>query len=164
MAISFVTLITDMQWDITASIGTIAKIDIVKNKFNYTEHLKNAFKLIGGILISILILFVTLYPTYKTQIDVTLIYTFIEIVGFINYPLYNIKICYMQIEYSAIKTTINKQFANTVRFLFSFIPSPYCTGLGQLFSMLYQLIFSNVIVKYDKNNSKKLMIKGDLNN
>ena len=47
----------------------------------------------------------------------------------------------MQIEYSAIKTTINKQIANTIRFMFSFIPSPYCTGIGQLFSMIYQLIY-----------------------
>ena len=141
LAVSFATLITDMQWDITQSIGTATKIDIVKNKFKYSEHLKNAFKLTGLILISILILFAILYPIYKTQLNITLIYIFIEIIGFAVYPLYTIKMCYMQIEYSALKTTINKQIASTVRFMCSFIPSPYCTGIGQLFSMFYQLIY-----------------------
>ena len=155
LAISFVTLITDMQWDITHSIGTVARIDIVKNQFIYIEHLKNAFKLIGLILISILILFGILYPIYKSQLDITLNYLLIEIISFVCYPLYNIKLCYMQIEYSALKTTLNKQIANTIRFMLSFIPSPYCTGIGQLFSMIYQLIYSNLIIKLQKQKNKK---------
>lgn len=159
LALSFATLITDMQWDITHSIGTVAKIDITKNKFKYMDHLKNALKLIGLILISIIIMFLTLYPIYNCRLDMTLIYVLIEIICFIVYPLYCIKICYMQIEYSALKTTVNKQIAETIRFIFSFIPSPYCTGIGQLFSMVYQLIYSNIVVRFKNNELKEERIK-----
>lgn len=150
LAISFSTLITDVQWDITHSIGVATRIDIVKNKFRYSEHLKNAFKLTGLILISIIAMFGILYPIYKSELYITLIYVGIEIITFIAYPLYIIKICYMQIEYSAIKATINKQISNTIRFIFSFIPTPFCTVIGQLASMTYQLIYSNVMVRFKK--------------
>lgn len=160
LAISFSTLITDMQWDITHSIGVVARIDIVKSKFKYSEHLKNAFKLIGLILISIIVMFLILYPLYKSQLDITLIYVGIEIITFICYPLYNIKICYMQIEYSAIKATINKQISNTIRFVLSFIPTPFCTVIGQLASMIYQLIYSNLVVRF---KNEKIIRKGEEN-
>lgn len=160
LAISFSTLITDMQWDITHSIGVVARIDIVKNKFKYREHLKNAFKLVGLILISIIVMFLILYPLYKSQLDITLIYVGIEIITFICYPLYNIKICYMQIECSAIKATINKQISNTIRFILSFIPTPFCTVIGQLASMTYQLIYSNLMVRFKK---EKIFRKGEEN-
>lgn len=148
LVISFSTLITDMQWDITHSMGVVARIDIVKNKFKYSEHLKNAFKLIVLILISIIVMFLILYPLYKSQLDITLIYVGIEIITFICYPLYNIKICYMQIEYSAIKATINKQISNTIRFVLSFIPTPFCTVIGQLASVIYQLVYSNIVIRF----------------
>lgn len=152
LAISFSTLITDAQWDITHSIGVAARIDIVKNKFKYSEHLKNAFKLIGLILISIIAMFGILYPIYKSELDITLIYVGAEIITFIAYPLYIIKICYMQIEYSAINATINKQISNTIRFILSFIPTPFCTIIGQLASMTYQLIYSNIVVRFKKED------------
>ncbi len=161
LAVSFSTLITDMQWDISYSIGVAARIDIVKNKFKYNEHLKNAFKLIGLILASIVAMFGILYPIYKTQLDITLIYIGLEIITFIGYPLYNIKICYMQIEYSAIKATINKQISNTIRFMLSFIPTPFCTVIGQLVSMTYQLVYSNVVIRFKDKN--KLVRKDDKN-
>ncbi len=161
LALSFSTLITDMQWDITYSIGVAARIDIVKNKFKYNEHLKNAFKLIGLILVSIVVMFVILYPMYKTQLDITLIYIGLEIITFIGYPLYSIKICYIQIECSAIKATINKQISNTIRFMLSFIPTPFCTVIGQLVSMTYQLIYSNVVIRFKDKN--KLIRKNEEN-
>lgn len=155
LAMSFSTLITDAQWDITHSIGVATRVDIVKNKFKYSEHLKNAFKLIGIILISIIAMFGILYPIYKPQLNITLIYVGIEIINFILYPLYYIKMCYIQIEKSALKTTINKQIADTIRFMFSFIPTPFCIVIGQLASMIYQLIYSNLVVKFKNNNENK---------
>ncbi len=160
LAISFSTLITDMQWDITHSIGIAARIDIVKNKFKYSEHLKNAFNLIGLILISIIAIFGILYPIYKPELDITLIYIGMEVINFILYPLYNIKMCYIQIEKSALKTTINKQIADTIRFILSFNPTPFCTVIGQLASMTYQLIYSNIVVRFKK---EKIIRKGEEN-
>ena len=44
-AITFVALITDTQWDVFYSISVCAQIDIAKKDFNYTQHIKNAYKL-----------------------------------------------------------------------------------------------------------------------
>ena len=43
LALSFSTLITDMQWDITYSIGVAARIDIVKNKFKMYNNFSMFF-------------------------------------------------------------------------------------------------------------------------
>ena len=113
------------------------------------------------LLVSIVVMFVILYPMYKTQLDITLIYIGLEIITFIGYPLYSIKICYIQIECSAIKATINKQISNTIRFMLSFIPTPFCTVIGQLVSMTYQLIYSNVVIRFKDKN--KLIRKNEEN-
>ena len=83
-----------------------------------------------------------------------------EVINFILYPLYNIKMCYIQIEKSALKTTINKQIADTIRFILSFNPTPFCTVIGQLASMTYQLIYSNIVVRFKK---EKIIRKGEEN-
>ena len=58
--------------------------------------------------------------------------------------IYN-KTYYLQLEYSALKTTIHKQIANILRTIMSFIPTPYCTLIGQLVSMFYQLIYTKIL-------------------
>ena len=40
IALNFVALITDTQWDAFESISTVAKIDISQNNFNYKKHKK----------------------------------------------------------------------------------------------------------------------------
>lgn len=150
LAITFSTLVTDMQWDITHAIGTVAKIDLSKRKFNYKEHLKNAYKLIFMLVVSIIIMSLTMYNGYNTDLLITSIFILGEIFCFIMYPLYIIKTCYLQLEYSAVKTTIYKQIANILRTIMSFIPTPYCTLIGQLVSMLYQLIYTKVLVRGTK--------------
>ena len=79
--------------------------------------------------------------------------------------MYRLKICYLQLEYSALKTTANKVIASILRIGMSLIDSPFCTGLGQVCSSVYQFITvnamfylnyridkkGNVIRKYKKN-------------
>ena len=45
LALTFVALITDCQWDTFDAITEAANIDISKKKFNYKEHIKNGYKL-----------------------------------------------------------------------------------------------------------------------
>lgn len=145
LAITFISLITDTQWDVFDAISTVAKIDISKNKFNIKEHVKNAYKL-GLILIaSILIMFITLFSFYNLDIPITLIFLSIEIFNFIVYPLYRIKTCFLQLEYSATKTTTNKIMASMLRLVISFLSTPYCTTLGQVASSIYQTLSINVM-------------------
>ena len=61
IALTFVALITDTQWDTADAIVTAATIDISKNEFNYKYHRNNAYKLLSLLFITSLIMFVCLF-------------------------------------------------------------------------------------------------------
>lgn len=148
-ALTFVTLITDTQWDLFSSIITVAKIDITKNRFNYKEHIKNAYKLLVILLISVFIMFIIFYRFYELNLVLVAIYFSFELINFSIHPVYKIKTCYLQLEYSALKTTINKIIASILRVFVSLLKTPFCTGLGQASSSVYQLVSLNYI--FDKH-------------
>lgn len=150
LAISFMTLITDTQWDIAYAIKTVAQIDITKREFSYKEHIKNSRNLIYLLIISTIIIGIILYPSYRVDIPVTLALVSIELISLYVYPIYLTKLTYIQLEYSAIKATLNKQVANIIRIICSFIASPFCTSIGMAASAIYQLVSTHVIIK--KNN------------
>lgn len=151
IALTFVALITDTQWDSFDAISTVAKIDISQQKFNYKQHKNNAYKLLIILLFTVLIMFIALYGLYELDLWITLIFLSFEISNFIIYPIYRIKTCYLQLEYSAAKTTSNKIIANILRMILSLLKTPYCTGLGQVCSSIYQFISINFIFR---NNFK----------
>lgn len=161
IALNFVALITDMQWDALAEISTVAKIDICQNKFNYKEHRANAYKLLGILLTTTMLMFISLYSFYELDLKITLIYLSIEIIGFIIYPIYRIKTAYLQLEWSTLKTTSNKVLSSILRTSMSFLKTPFCTGIGQLVSAIYQFITINVIFRkyYRVDINGKVIIK-----
>ena len=71
---------------------------------------------------------------------ITMIFFSFEIVNFIIYPIYRIKTCYLQLEWSALKTTSNKIVASILRMIMSLLKTPYCTVIGQVSSSIYQFI------------------------
>lgn len=144
-ALNFVALITDAQWDTFEAVATVAKIDISKNKFNYKEHRNNAYKLLFLLLSTVLIMFVTLYSFYELNFGITMIYLSFELVNFVVFPIYRLKTCYLQLEYSAIKTTSNKIISSILRMVISFIKTPFCTGMGQACSAIYQFFSVNIL-------------------
>lgn len=95
-ALTFIALITDTQWDTFDAIKEAATIDISKRKFNYIEHRNNAYKLLGILFGTSLIMFVLLYGFYDLDFKITMIYFSFEIVNFLIYPIYRIKTCYLQ--------------------------------------------------------------------
>ncbi len=147
VALNFATLITDTQWDTLAAIKTVAQIDISKNNFNYKEHKNNAYKLIVGLLLSSLILFLTLFRVYNVDVTITLIFLGIHVLDFIIYPIYKIKTCYLQLEWSSIGITTNKIVSSSIRTFLSFLKTPFCTAIGQMGSAIYELISVNAIFK-----------------
>lgn len=160
LALTFIALITDTQWDAFDAIATTSQIDISKNKFNYKKHRNNAYKLLLILLSTTFIMFIVLYRFYNLDFKITFIYFSFEFINFIIYPIYRIKICYLQLEYSALKTTINKISANVLRLFISLFPTPFCTGIGQVSSSIYQLFSINYI--FDKNykvNKEGIVIK-----
>lgn len=163
IALNFVALITDTQWDSFDAITTVAKIDISKGNFNYKEHKKNAYKLLGILFITVFIMFIISFRFYGLDLGITAIYLSFEIVNFIIYPIYNIKTCYLQLEQFAIKITSNKICAGILRMIMSLLKTPYCTGIGQVTSSLYQFITVNIMFHknfvINKNGSITRIIK-----
>ena len=147
MALTFVALITDTQWDTINSILTVAKIDISKKQFNYKQHIANAYKLLMLLFTTIFLMFIVLHNFYNLNLKITMIYLSFEIINFIIYPIYMIKTCYLQLEWSPVKITANKVFASSLRCSMSFLKTPFCTGIGQIFSSFYQFITLNIFFK-----------------
>lgn len=94
-------------------------------------------------------MFVVLYRFYELDMILVAIYFSFELINFSIYPIYKLKTCYLQLEYSAVKTTVNKIVSSTLRMFISLLKTPFCTGLGQVSSSIYQLISLNTI--FNKN-------------
>lgn len=160
IALNFVALITDTQWDSFEAISTVAKIDISKDKFNYIEHRNNAYKLLLFLMVTVFIMLLISFKFYELDFKITLIYLSLELINFIVYPIYRIKTCYLQLEYSAIKTTSNKIVASVSRFFISLLKTPFCTGIGQVCSSIYQFTTINLIFNHNyKINKTGIIIK-----
>lgn len=149
VALNFVALITDTQWDSFEAISTVAKIDISKNEFNYKEHRNNAYKLDVILMVTTFIMLLISYRFYELDLGITLIYLSFELINFSIYPVYKIKTCYLQLTEFAKKITTNKITAGILRFFISLLKTPYCTGIGQVTSSLYQ--FFTVNIMFNKN-------------
>ena len=169
IALTFVALITDTQWDTADAIVTAATIDISKKTFNYKEHRNNAYKLLCILFLTSLFMFVCLYRFYNLNFKITMIYFGFEIENFIIYPIYRIKTCYLQLEWSAVKTTSNKICASVLRMMMSFLKTPFCTGIGQVCSSVYQFISVSIFFKLNYNvdktgkvTSKKIISKDNV--
>ena len=168
LALTFVALITDTQWDTADAMVTAATIDISKNNFNYKIHRNNAYKFLGMLFLTSLVMFGLLYNFYNLDFKITMIFFSFEIVNFIIYPVYRIKTCYLQLEWSALKTTSNKIIASILRMIMSLLKTPFCTGIGQVCSSIYQLITVSVFFKVNYRvdklgniTSRKYTKKGD---
>ncbi|HCJ31357.1 MAG TPA: hypothetical protein DHV70_00445 [Firmicutes bacterium] len=155
LALTFVALITDTQWDTAEAIVTAATIDISKNNFNYKEHRRNAYRLLSILFLTSLIMFILLYRFYDLDFKITMIYFTFEIVNFLIYPIYRIKTCYLQLEWSSFKTTGNKIFSLFLRMILSLTKTPFCTGIGQVCSSIYQFITVSIFFKFNFKVDKK---------
>ena len=153
-ALTFIALITDTQWDTANAVVTAATIDISKSNFNYKYHRNNAYKLLGILFLTSLFMFVCLYWFYDLNFIITMIYFGFEIVNFILYPIYRIKTCYLQLEWSSFKITSNKIIGSILRMSMSLLKTPFCTGIGQVSASIYQFISVNIFFKLNYNVDK----------
>ena len=167
-ALTFIALITDTQWDTFDAIKEATTIDISKRKFNYIEHRNKAYKLLGILFGTSLMMFAFLFGFYDLDFKITMIYFSFEIVNFLIYPIYRIKTCYLQLEYSAFKITSNKIMASILRMVMSLLKTPFCTGIGQVCSSVYQFITVSIMFghsfKIDKTGcvvKKKSILNND---
>lgn len=145
-AINLVALVTDTQWDALGAIDTVCKIDISKGRFNYKEHKSNAYKLIAILLFTTFLMLLFSYRYYELNLIILLIYLGVDVINFLLEPLYQIKICYLQLaDRFEAKITANKVTASGIRATASFLKTPFCTAIGQILSMMEQFIMVNII-------------------
>lgn len=145
IAITFATLVTDMQWDITDAVKTVAKVDIAKKQFNYKEHVKNAIKLHSLLILSVLIMSIIAYRFYNPDLIIISIFILLHIVDFLLTPFIEVKICFLQLEDSAFKMTLNVVIAYIIRTLISvFASTPFCTIIAQMTSLVYESICTKI--------------------
>ena len=88
-----------------------------------------------------------LYPVYKPDIFIVSIFLIWHIIDFMLAPPINIKMCYLEIEYSPIKTTTNNIIAFVIRMIVCLIPTPLCTIIGQMCSSVYEFVYSTITYK-----------------
>lgn len=154
-ALNFAALITDCQWDSFSAINEAAKIDLAKNKYDNKKSLKNAYRLLFILYATIFLMFIIMYNGYKLSLSLVLIYLFVELFDLALYPIYSLKTCYLNLEYSSVKMTANMFVANGIRVVSSFLPTPFCTNLGQLVSSIYQLVTTEIYMKKFRKSKEK---------
>lgn len=147
IAINFETLISDAQWDMSYSIVTAATIDSSKNQVNYKESLRNARKLVALLTTSTLIMGSVLYFYYKPVLWVVAIFVGVQIFDMFLSPRIWIKQQYCQINYSPKKNTFHECVKKVIRIVTSFLPTPFCTYIGQLLAMMYQFTIFNIVYR-----------------
>lgn len=147
VAINFETLVADAQWDMSYSISTAATIDSSKDQLNYKESLKNAHKLVGLLTTSTLIMGSVLYFYYKPVLWIVAIFVGVQIFDMYLDPRIWIKQQYCQINYSPKKTTFHECVKKIIRIVASFLPTPFCTYIGQFAAMLYQFTIFNIVYR-----------------
>ncbi len=145
LAITFVALITDTQWDVLDSINAAAKIDITKKRFNYKQSVRNAYKLVFLLLSTVALMFIGLSPFYELDIKLTLFYLSFEIIMMLIDPLVYLYTCYLQLNWSPAKAAGNKLIARAFRFGVALLPTPFCTSLSGLASSLYQIVVTRYL-------------------
>lgn len=157
LAIAFNSLITDTQWDVLDSISTLAKVDISKRRFNLKKSITNAYKLLALLYASSILMFICLYRFYDLNLGITLIFIGLEFLDFLLSPLYYIHTCYLQLNWSASKTTANKIGARLARLGCSFLPTPFCNNIGALTATGWQVLTVQAIFHknfYSDKNGK----------
>ena len=93
-------------------------------------------------------------PLYKPDLKIVSIFISLHILDFIVTPFTEIKICFLQLEDSALKMTLNSIVAYIIRTIVAFAPTPFCTIIGQMCSSLYELICTKINYrKYENKNN-----------
>lgn len=155
VAISFFTLITDVQWDAMYAISELAKVDISNNNFLYKQSLCNALKLSCILNCSSFLMFIIFYPFYRPNLIITLIFLIPNCIDLLIYSLYEMKKVYLQINFSPLKVTFITIIIFILRLSCSFLTTPYCTLIGQEVSIYLSLILISYIFykNYKINNN-----------
>ena len=148
LAITFVTLITDIQWDVATAIPVKAKIDIAKKRMNFPKSYKNSYVLIFVLILSSIIAFLSMKNFYDLNLGISIIFVIIEYLAFLLYPQYRLKLDFIQLKFSTKIATFIKSSAMAFRLLLVIVfgpITPLALNIAQVLAQLYQVIFVNLV-------------------
>ena len=145
--ISFETLVTDAQWEAGGAVNSAAQIDAAHDEFDYAIHRRNAMIFSVILSISVIIMFAIFLPFYRANFWLAGILIAANIFCFFLNNIYSIQTSYIQVHYGAGELVANKTFANILRTVCSFLPTPFCTTIGMVVSAIYQYITIGMIYK-----------------
>ena len=148
LAITFVTLITDIQWDVATAIPVKVKIDIAKKRMNFPKSYKNSYVLIFVLILSSIIAFISMKNFYDLNLGISVIFVIIEYLAFLLYPQYRLKLDFIQLKFSAKIATFIKSSAMVFRLLLVIVfgpITPLALSIAQVLAQLYQVIFVSLV-------------------
>ncbi len=134
VALNFVNLVIDPQWDALGEIKTIAKIDISNSEYNYRKALKNSCIVNMFYMGTSLILFFSLFKAYHVVLTLCLIYLAFQFFDMfvLSFVYSNLK-AFMQLEFSPTRCTIINLLNHVIRTILSIaILHPFNTNIGQV--------------------------------
>lgn len=144
-AINFESLTTDTQWDMLEdSINTTAKIDLTNKKFNYKESLKNAYKFVLVMFGTILVINLALYWYYRPELWILAILLLVQVVDMLLRPLIMYRWNYLQIEDNKAEHNVAFLLIRFVTILASFLPTAFCTYIGQLLTAGLEYVYAKI--------------------
>ncbi len=160
LALNLVNLITDPVWDALGAIPKIAKIDISQSRFNYKKALKYSAIITGIYTLVCIVLFFSLSKLYDIVLTIGLVYLSIQLLDFIvNIFKSNLQI-FLQLEHSALKSTIIHVGCKFLRTILSVvILSPYNTNIAQIICGVLGLSAYLILrFKYFKLNEEGVLV------
>ena len=155
LALNIVGLSTDAQWDSLEAIRTIAKVDISKDRFNYTKELKNSQLFTFVVILSTILMSFTLGLINSANLWLIAAYLAFQVFDMAITPFIKIISVKVQIDYSPVLNTALQLSLKVIRTLISIIIiSPYCTDIGQVVSEAV-LFIALIIIRFTKFKFKK---------
>lgn len=124
-------------------------------KFNLKKSLRNAYILVALIYVTSIAMFIGLFHLYDLSLPITLIFLGFELLDFALCPIYYLRTSFLQLNWSASKTTANRIFARAARLFLALLPTPYCSSIASISATFIQLATTKYFFKknflIDKN-------------
>ena len=144
-AINFESLTTDTQWDMLEdTINTTAKIDLTEKKFNYKKSLKEAYKFVFVMFGTILVINLALFWYYQPELWILAVLLLVQVIDMLMRPLIMYRWNYLQIEDNKAEHNVAFLIIRFVTVLASFLPTAFCTYIGQLVTAGLEYIYAKI--------------------
>lgn len=143
-------LSSDTEWDILYSVDTVSKIDISEGKFDYKKSLKDAYRLSLVLIVLMVTTASILAIYYKANVTILSIMILVQILDMLISPVVFMKANYIQQKMNSTKGSLMYLVTKIIRGLGSFLPTGFCTYIGQISSSLFFFVYTKIACHNEK--------------